>query len=121
MTKLFCLVVLAFVAQGLLSSEAAGQALAPECFNPVYCGAYSIWNTACLPPMPSNAFNCSAEQYAFTSQCLVPAKDPKCAPPHPSDCPNGGRPISLCSGNTYIVEVDVRNPGLGGHDVRSVT
>lgn len=61
-------------------------------------------------------FNCQAEA-PYLSVCDV--MTPLCAPPNAAaeTCPScaaavAGHPISLASGNTFIVEPDVRVPGL---------
>ncbi|MFZ3258312.1 MAG: DUF6531 domain-containing protein [Candidatus Acidiferrales bacterium] len=81
------------------------------------CGSYSF-SAACYPPMPLGSTNCFGMW--FTEYCQVPTVN--CPP---SDAPQetrcgcsspgtGGGPINLATGNTYIQEADVKNPGLGG-------
>lgn len=81
----------------------------------VSCGQYSLWDATCVPQLPLGATNCYGMWW--TTYCQVPFY--KCPPPdavpeqHPQ-CPNCGGPINMVTGNTYIEQTDIRNPGLGG-------
>jgi YD repeat-containing protein len=83
------------------------------------CGAYSLYNTTCYPTPPSDAFNCATEGpwsmvcEVVTNNCTSPPSwCPTCGKGNAT--PSGGGPINLTNGNTYIQEMDVRIPGLGG-------
>lgn len=113
MGKAVLVVFLALLAQGLVGTEASAQTPA-ECFTYVSCSQYSLWDATCLPTLPLIAFNCVTAMFDFdNATCEIPSKDPKCAPPPPCNC-GTGHPISLADGNTWIVETDLTNPGLGG-------
>jgi YD repeat-containing protein len=74
------------------------------------------WN----PGIPDGYYDCeSSSGVEGAIGCFV--QTPYCAPPDsPSEsCPGcavgaASNPISLATGNTYIIETDVRLPGLGG-------
>ncbi|MFZ0639493.1 MAG: DUF6531 domain-containing protein [Candidatus Acidiferrales bacterium] len=84
----------------------------------VACGQYSLWDATCYPAIPLGATNCNG--FDWTTYCQVPFY--KCAPPDAapetrcgcSSPGTGGGPINLATGNTYIQEADIKNPGLGG-------
>lgn len=72
--------------------------------------------------MPAIAFKCQAIPNDFETACIV--MTPSCAasdaaPETPiacstTACPGAGGPISLASGNTFMIENDIRLAGLGG-------
>ena len=102
--------------QGGLSGGAAAQVGNSCPLRWVSCGAYSLWDVTCLPPLPLGVTNCASAQFSFTVTCQLP---PLCPPPGSAgegasgpSCPHCGNPISLVSGNTFIEENDVRIPGL---------
>jgi YD repeat-containing protein len=71
------------------------------------------WNTG---PIPLGATCYQGPSFFFTL-CTIPSA--ACAPPEPGkepcpNCPHGGGPISLASGNTFIEQTDLKIPGLGG-------
>lgn len=116
MTKTILVTVFAFVA-ALCGLSAPTEAQVPSCLEWVACGAYSLYNTTCYPPLPEGATNCSS--FDWTTYCQVPS--PSCPPADAApetrcgpQCSVGGHPISLATGNVYIQQVDVKVPGLGG-------
>ena len=102
------------------SSKPANAQVGNECWTWVYCGAYSLWNVECVPPMPPTAFDCQGIAFEWTVVCRVMTSS--CAPaaggPETGGGPCqrclGGKPISFASGNTWIKETDIRIPGLSG-------
>ncbi|MBZ5689020.1 MAG: DUF6531 domain-containing protein [Acidobacteriia bacterium] len=112
MTKKIALiaVVIAFM-QCLLVPVAEGQV--NSCKTSVVCSVYSLYYGACIPPIPLGAYNCSGNG-PWSWMCDVPTYN--CSPDPCPTCNNseGGGPIDLSTGNTYIEESDVRLPGLGG-------
>jgi YD repeat-containing protein len=88
------------------------------CIGFVSCGAYSLTNPTCEPPLPTGATNCQASG-PWSLVCEAPTGN--CPAPPPYWCPTcgkggvaGGQPINFTNGNTYIQQSDVRVPGLGG-------
>jgi YD repeat-containing protein len=86
----------------------------------VYSGSTSLWADGQYSPLPLGVFNCVGISGAFAVVCKIfnytcPPAD---AAPETvcTDCAKAtaSRPISLASGNTFIVEADVKIPGLGG-------
>jgi len=96
---------------------ASGQAVT-TCTVRVYCGMYSLIFAQCIPQIPPGATDCSP--IAFGLSCLVTLTGPQCSAPTntctkcSAKAPGAGLPINLTNGNTYIDEVDVKVPGLGG-------
>ncbi len=110
MKTIFAVLAIAIL-QCILSLGAEAQ------MNPI-CIAYQQYCPACGDP-GIGFFNCVNEG-SFLDVCQVMnAICPPAAAPQES-CPScaqpaaAGQPISLASGNTYIVETDVRVPGLSG-------
>lgn len=99
------------------ASSVPAHSQATPCISYWYCGWYSF-SSGCLPPPPQGAFNpqyngpwATVYQYLTTS-CAPPDTPPPCCPTC-NGCGNaGGAPISFVDGNTYIVEADVKIPGL---------
>jgi YD repeat-containing protein len=89
------------------------------CSAPWYCSWYSF-DSGCVPTPPVGVYNCQYNgpwaqvcQYVPAS-CFYPGPPRKCCPTC-GGCGNaGGAPISLVDGNTYIVEADVKIPGISG-------
>lgn len=119
------LVVVAFVVGVICCfSGVPAQAQTTNCTAPWYCGWYSLWGGGCIPTPPVGAFNCQPIWWwvnvctYFTPNCApADAKTETCATCGNGGAkgkPGGGRPISLVSGNTSIIETDVRLPGLAG-------
>jgi YD repeat-containing protein len=85
------------------------------CSAPFYCSWYSF-SSGCQPPPPASAYNPqNTGPWSFvytylTINCAPPGPPPPGPPPCP--CANAGAPINLSDGNTYIIETDVRIPGL---------
>jgi len=100
--------------QFIWSGRAEAQA-GPTCTTWVGNGGVVGW---IVVPPPGPVFNCESEgPYLIICQLMTS----QCAPPDAAGetCPTcaaarGGGPISLASGNTYIVQTDVKLPGLGG-------
>jgi YD repeat-containing protein len=102
---LFVLVAL----QVVLGTRVAAQ---NPCWTQVSCGYYSFYSGGCAPPTPVGAeFGCISSG-TFGRDCN--ANNTKCPPPKRSKCNVGGKPICLSDGNTYIEQVDVKIPGVGG-------
>ena len=105
-----------------LIPNAQAQATCGERIGWSSCSVYSLWFSACVPPLPKGAFNCSYEGgwttvcEVVTNTCLAPpAVCTKCqAKQGVPKVPTAASPINLTSGNTYIEEQDLRLPGLGG-------
>jgi YD repeat-containing protein len=112
--KVLVALVSAIVLQGVLSSRAAAQD------NPA-CKAYDTYCSACGDPFLPGMHNCENEA-PFIDVCELPPW--WCAPKNAAaetapkcNCttnPTTGLPISLASGDTFIVETDTKLPGLGG-------
>jgi YD repeat-containing protein len=108
------LVVFAFaILQGSFSTPAKAQ----TCYTFFGCAQYSLWNAACIPTPPPGPISCFAAgpwsvicSY-LNSACRPAAATSETAPGPCTQC-QGGHPISLVSGNTFIEEADVRIPGL---------
>jgi YD repeat-containing protein len=105
------------LAHGILSDRAAAQA-GSNCTSQV--GNGDIVGYVVVPPQNVGpVFNCFSEG-PYLIQCTVMTSN--CAPPDagPETCTGrcadsvAGKPISLASGNTFIVETDIKIPGLGG-------
>jgi YD repeat-containing protein len=92
-------------------------AKAQSCFTSFACAQYSLYNGACLPQPPPGAFGCQASGpwsvvcLLLNSRCPAPAGPAETALGPCTNC-QGGLPISLVSGNTFIEEDDVSIPGL---------
>jgi YD repeat-containing protein len=116
MTGLFALAL----AHGIVSDRAAAQA-GSNCTSQV--GNGDIVGYIVVPPQNVGpVFNCFSEG-PYLIQCTVMTSN--CAPPNAGQetgptCnstrsnPSGGHPICLASGDTFIVETDLKIPGLGG-------
>lgn len=95
-----------------LSGGASAQAI---CISWQSCSSYSLWNLACVPPIPEGA-NCQY-QGGWTITCEIVSNN--CGTPLVwcPDCgqyvPSAANPINLTNGNTYIQETDLKIPGLG--------
>lgn len=89
---------------------------AQSCVITVTCGTYSQWWASCLPALPAGAYGCSSAG-PFTASCFVNV----CVPPCPDCDQQGGGPIHLSTGDTYITQTDLKIPGLGGGLVLSRT
>ena len=126
--------ILMFLTIGLFycasSVPAHGQANCSAIWN---CSWYSF-NSGCIPTPPPSAYNCQyngpwAQVCQYLTVFCAPAAAPSETGPCPGGCPTGGgaggaggggaptkasagNPISLVTGNTFIVETDVRIPGL---------
>ena len=112
-TILFGLCVLA-MATCIFNVNADAQSPPPQCLKWFYCGAYSLWNPICIPPMPKQAFNCfNYGPWAFACSVLGDGCRPPCI-----GCGDArgtaASPIDIASGNTWIEQTDLRVPGLGG-------
>src|ERR1700722_3455406 len=94
----------------------SGHALAQSGAN-----CHASWGNFFTNPIPPGLYNCTSEGgglttcYSVTMYCAPLAGPgetcPGCAAAAKAQ---GGAPISLASGNTYIKETDVRLPGLSG-------
>jgi YD repeat-containing protein len=111
------LFVLALI-HGVLSSRVSAQ-VGIGCTSWAYSGGTSLWSDGVYSPLPPGVFGCVGISGAFEVVCKIFTYS--CPPPDagPETCPTcaaaaAGRPISLASGNTFIVETDVKIPGLGG-------
>jgi YD repeat-containing protein len=96
-SALFFLVVLQCIAS--LPSEAQ---IPNNCY-----ATQTLWS---IDPMPYGWFFFSA--YPGTFAYLAAAM--KCPPKPPCHCTDGGSPISLSTGETFITQTDIRIPGLAG-------
>jgi len=100
------------------SSKPAKAQVGTNCSTVVFCGPYSLWNVACLPPVPRSAFNCIGWSFESETSCTVMlwSCSPAAGPPENCPCANGAasNPVSLASGDTWIKENDLQLPGLGG-------
>jgi YD repeat-containing protein len=79
------------------------------------------WGNFFTNPTPPGLYNCTTEGgglvtcYSVTMFCPpVAGPSETCTGPCAAKNAQGGSPISLASGNTYIKETDVRLPGLSG-------
>jgi YD repeat-containing protein len=117
MIKKLCIGVFLLVIALVWGLPASGQSVT-TCNVRVFCGEYSLYYAQCVPPIPPGATDCSP--IAFGMSCLVTLTGPQCSAPTNwcTHCgkgvPGAGSPINLTNGNTYIDEVDVKVPGLGG-------
>jgi Domain of unknown function (DUF6531) len=111
MTKKICrgLIILALLhcaLSGRVSAQNACLAEIGNYWDPTWIG---------LP-----LFNCSSEGpflencFMWTDKCAPPAAAAETCPTCTAQKVQGGSPISLASGNTFIKETDVRVPGLSG-------
>lgn len=97
---------------GLLVCAWSIGAASQSCQGSMVCSAYNGLYVDCLPRLAATAFNCTTF-VSGTGSCTV--KNASCAPAPKRKCPTcGGSPIDLATGNTFITQVDVKNPGLGG-------
>jgi YD repeat-containing protein len=85
------------------------RAQAQSCISHI---SYCIWDA----PLPAGA-SCYQGESWFCTPCTIPST--ACAPPDaPSENPctacTVGAPIDVATGSTYIDEVDLHLPGLGG-------
>jgi len=101
------------------ASGVPAHAQTPSCWALWDCGWYSF-NSGCVPTPPQNCgpwqYNGPWAQRCFylTTSCPPPGPPSPCCPTC-NGCGNAaGAPISLVDGNTYIVENDVRIPGISG-------
>jgi YD repeat-containing protein len=104
--------------QGISSCQAYAQ------LWQAYAGSNCLWQFGWddlpLANPPANLVCCNFGGIPFNESCIAPR--PSCGPPpnawnelRCSSCqPQAGAPIELATGNTYITEVDVSVPGLGG-------
>lgn len=106
-SRVYAVLTLGALLVSLWSVSAAAQ---NSCSTPMYCSAYNLLNVQCVPALPATA-QCITVVYG-TAFCL--AKSNVCAPPPWGKCPYCGSPIDLATGNAYITQVDLKNPGLGG-------
>jgi YD repeat-containing protein len=96
------------VAQCVFSSRSAAQSVDP-CIRPI------LWYFS--DPVPFGWWYAGPGQgnysYMIATWICLPRSP---GPPREtqSKCPNCSNPISLSTGNTYIEQVDVKIPGLGG-------
>lgn len=102
----------AFVGVLFLLLVACGTAVAQSCPKAtVSCAIYSL-DGKCTPTLPATAYACYTSG-PFSAACTVNTSG--CAPrPECPTCNKGGSPIDLATGDTYITQVDLRIPGLGG-------
>ena len=103
---------------GVLSDRAAAQ-VGSSCTSWAYSGSTSLWSDGVYSPLPPGVFGCVGVYGAFEVVCKIFNYTCPPADAAPETCPTcaaaaAGRPISLASGNTFIVENDVKIPGLGG-------
>jgi YD repeat-containing protein len=102
--------------QSALGMKAEAQNANP-CTTQVFCSAYSF-SALCAPPLPAGAFGCvSSGNWSLACQVMNPNCTPEpvcqhCAINGPTS--NASNPITLGTGNTFISEVDVKVPGIGG-------
>lgn len=99
----------------LMLSPSAHAQVNSSCWTQVVCAFYSLGPEQCQPKLPAvaTAANCMGVPFQFETICKV--LNASCAPPPEGcGCDSGGSPISLSNGNTYIIETDVKLPGLGG-------
>jgi YD repeat-containing protein len=117
MASLFALAVI----HGVLSERAAAQ-VGNNCTDWANSGSTSLWPDGQYSPLPPGVFDCVGIQGAFEVVCRIPnflcppaaSQQETCGCNTSQSVPGGGSPISLVSGNTFIVETDLRIPGLGG-------
>ena len=107
---------------GVLSDRAAAQ-VGNSCTSWVYSGSTSLWPDGQYSPLPLGVFDCVGIPNAFEVVCKIPNFLCPPADSPPETCPTCNKsksnpsasdPISLTSGNLFIVETDLRIPGLGG-------
>jgi YD repeat-containing protein len=106
------------------SSSQQCQALAALAQENPSCLMTWAWDDLPLPDPPVGFVCCNPDGVPFNETCAAPM--PSCTKPISSywECPMcprpparsyaGGKPINLATGNTYITEVDLSVPGLGG-------
>lgn len=101
----------------VLSVPAQAQ-IGISCMTTVSCDVVSIYSGGCVPILPPGAFQC--QPFDFSTTCLIltsncPPADAATQVSQGSCNPcRAGLPINLTTGNTFIQEADIRNPGLGG-------
>jgi YD repeat-containing protein len=74
---------------------------------------------ACEPQLPPGVYNCQGIAFEWEVICQIQSyRCPPAAAPQETclacALAAAGHPINLATGNTYIVETDVKLPGLGG-------
>jgi YD repeat-containing protein len=119
-TKNILRVVVSLLAIGIVCcaiSPGASAQVGNGCFSWVSCGYYSLWNMVCEPQLPPGVYNC--EGVAFEWEVICQVQNYLCPPAAAAvetkcDCSVAGSPIALATGNTYIMEADVKLPGLSG-------
>ncbi len=117
MVKVLIALAFAFMLQAVLSPRVEAQA---------NCTAYDTYCAACGDPFLPGMHNCEPEA-PFIDVCELPfwgcppkngaaetAPKCDCGNANPQTNPTGGNPISLASGDTFIVKTDTKIPGLGG-------
>ena len=118
MLKILMALSLVLVLQGLVSPRASAQD---------NCKTYDTYCAACGDPVLPGMHNCEQEA-PFIDVCQLPnwkcvpaaaasETAPKCncaGPPSSSGTPTGGQPVVLANGDTFIIENDIKLPGLGG-------
>jgi YD repeat-containing protein len=111
--KAIVLVLLAAVLQGMFGRSISAQN--------VSCEAYDTYCAACGDPFLPGMHNCEPES-SFIDVCALmgwwcppsaAAAETRTACPTPG-APTCSKPISLASGDTFMVETDTKIPGLGG-------
>jgi YD repeat-containing protein len=103
---------------GVLSDRAAAQ-VGNSCTSWAYSGSTSLWPDGQYSPLPLGVFDCVGIYGAFEVVCKIPNYTCPPADAAPETCPTcaaaaASKPISLASGNTFIVETDLKIPWLGG-------
>jgi YD repeat-containing protein len=106
--RAFVLMILLIAAQCIASAPLAAQVVSP-------CLVTQRWDFPVQIPFGWSFFSSYPGTYAY----LISAASSACAPPAAAaefcpKCQNAGKPISLTTGNTFIEETDIKNPGLGG-------
>ena len=108
-------IVLVFLVGLLVCAWSLGAA-AQSCTTTVPCAVYSMYSIGggCIPTLPVTGYG---GVWDGPWEWIVTVNNAVCAPP--PECPSckaaqAAKPIDLASGDTYITQVDVRVPGLGG-------
>lgn len=107
---------------GLLVCAWSLGAAAQNCTTTVSCAVYSMYSIGggCIPTLPATAFGGVWDgpwEWQAQVKNAVCAPKPRCLTCEAAQAAAAaaaGRPIDLASGDTYITQVDVRVPGLGG-------
>lgn len=111
----FVVVLLAAVLGFVVKASAQTQSCLNQFQFCLYCGDLSIPGATCVTEItvlsictaPSPACAAPAQPYENCQTCHT--AQPSQAPP-----PTGGAPINLATGNTFIQQLDLSVPGLGG-------